>query len=237
MMVMVQRNYNHHESGNVFLIILIGIVLFAALMFTFSRGVQQGTEGMGGREAELAASDIVAYGQQMQRGVERIIGRGISESDISFANDQDTNYTNPACIDNRCLIFHADGGAVKWKSPPSGVNFTSATYFIGPNRVGSADGTTADIGTGARDLVLMLPVNTNVCEAINTITSKLPIWANGSAANATTRFIGDYNAAGGTALSYGNDVNQPTSGCFCQGTLPCDPATEQLYYYNVLLAR
>ena len=35
-----------NQSGNVFFIILIGIVMFAALMFTFSRGVRQSTEGI-----------------------------------------------------------------------------------------------------------------------------------------------------------------------------------------------
>ena len=226
------------ESGNVFLIILIGIAMFAALMFTFSRGVQQGTEGMTGREAELAASDIVSYGQQVQRGVERVIARGISETDISFANTTDTNYTNPHCSgDNRCLIFHPEGGAVTWKTPPKGVNYTSATYFIGPNRVGSADGTTANIGTSERDLVMMLPVSEHICAAINGLTSKLDIWANGSSANTTTRFVGNYAHGGISAISHGNVAHQPTAGCFCEGSLPCSPPAEQLYYYQVLHTR
>ncbi len=226
------------QSGNVFLIILIGIGMFAALMFTFSRGIQQGTEGLSGRQAELAASDIVSYGQQVQRGVERLIARGISETDISFANPVDTNYTNPHCSgDNRCLVFHPDGGAVAWKSPPQGVNYTSADYFIGPNRVGSADGTTLNIGTSARDLVIMLPVNEAVCAAINGLTSKLDIWANGSTANTATRFTGNYAAGGGAAISFSSTSHQPVSGCFCEGALPCTPPAKQSYYYNTLHAR
>lgn len=237
MTAMTRNKGDGQQSGNVFLIILVGIVLFAALMFTFSRGVQQGTEGMSGREAELAASDIVTYGQQVQRGVERVIGHSVSEEDLSFANDVDINYTNPACTDNRCLVFNPEGGAVKWKSPPAGVNYTSADYFIGPNRVGSTDGTTLNIGTSDGDLVIILPVNANVCTAINGITSKLDVWANGSTANTTTRFTGNYGAAATSAISYSSTTTQPPAGCFCEGTLPCDPATEQLYYYHVLLAR
>lgn len=236
-MAMKNSRASHNQSGNVFLIILVGIVLFAALMFTFSRGVTQGTSGMAGREAELAASDIVAYGQQMQRATERLIARGISEEDISFDNIEDTNYVNPACTDNRCLIFHPEGGSVRWETPPDGINYTSATYFIGPNRVGSADGTTANIGTAARDLVLMLPVNKEVCDAINAQTSKIDTWANASTSNRTTRFIGNYDAAAGTVIARANENNQPPSGCFCEGSLPCSPATEQLYYYHVLYAR
>lgn len=227
-----------NQSGNVFFIILIGIVMFAALMFTFSRGVRQSTEGMSGREAELAASDIVTYGQKVQRGVDRILARGISEADLSFANDVDLNYVNPDCSgNNACLVFHPEGGAVKWQNPPNNVNYTSASYFIGPNRVSSADGTTKDVGTNARDLVIMLPVDAAVCDAVNAITSKQTVWANGSTANISTEFIGNYDAAAGTGISKANDAIQPTTGCFCHGTLPCDPSTEQLYYYHVLLAR
>ncbi len=226
------------ESGNVFLIILIGIAMFAALMFTFSRGIQQGTEGMNGREAELAASDIVSYGQQVQRGVERVISRGVSETDISFANPTDTNYTNPNCSgDNRCLVFHPEGGAVTWKTPPQGVNYTSAAYFIGPNRVGSADGVTINIGTSERDLVIMLPVSEHICAAINGLTSKLDTWTNGGTANVATRFIGNYTAGGTSAISYSSTSHQPTSGCFCDGVLPCTPPSKQLYYYNTLHVR
>lgn len=226
------------ESGNVFLIILIGIGLFVALMFTFSRGMQQGTDSLSGREAELAASDIVSYGQQLQRGVERVIARGISETDISFANTVDTNYTNTNCSGtNDCLVFDPQGGAVTWKEPPARVNYTSASYFIGPNRVGTADGTTLNIGTDARDLVLMLPVNEVVCKAINSLTSKHDIWANASTANTSAPFIGNYAAGGGGAISYNSITEQPTSGCFCEGPLPCTYPAKQLYYYHVLFSR
>lgn len=233
-MTAAQNNHHASQRGNVFFIILIGIVMFAALMFTFSRGVRQGTESMSGREAELAASDIVAYGQQIQRAVERILSRSISEEDLSFANAVDTSYTNPDCGDNRCLVFHPEGGAATWKQPPDGAE---GIYFFGPNRVGSADNATKNIGTSARDLVIMLPVNTQLCEAINAITNKLPLWASAAAVNSTTRFIGDYDAAAGTAISRANDTNQPTTGCFCDGTLPCDAPANQPYYYNVIRAR
>lgn len=225
------------QSGNVFLIILIGIAMFAALMFTFSRGIQQGTEGMTGREAELAASDIVSYGQQVQRGVERVISRGVSETDVSFANSVDTNYVNLNCSDNKCLVFHPEGGAVTWKAPPQGVNYTSAAYFIGPNRVGSADGVIINVGSAERDLVIMLPVSEHICTAINGLTSKLDTWANGSAANATARFTGNYATGGTSAISYSSTSHQPTAGCFCDGALPCTPPAKQLYYYNTLHAR
>lgn len=227
---------NNSESGNVFFIIMIGIVMFAALMFTFSRGVRQGTESMSGREAELSASDIVAYSQKVQRGIERVISRGISESDISFANATDTAYINAGCLDNKCLIFNPAGGAVAWKDPPSGTN-NGDLYFFGPNRVGTVDGITKDIGTSARDLVIMLRVNPNICDSINAITSKLSTWKSSGAVNSTIRFTGDYTVAPATAISRNNDPIQPTAGCFCTGVGTDCLSTDPHYFFNVLLAR
>lgn len=224
------------QSGNVFLMILIGIVLFAALMFTFTRGIRQGTESMGGREAELAASDIVTYSQKVQRGVERILGNNISESDLSFVNTVDTNYNNPACSNEKCQVFNPAGGAVAWKNPPQDAN-SGQPYFFGANRVGSADGTTKDVGTSARDLVMILPVKAEVCEAINGMTNKQTTWAVTVAANLTTRFTGNYNTPVGTTIARGNELIQPTTGCFCAGAGPGCAAGDLRYFYNVLFVR
>jgi hypothetical protein len=224
------------QRGNVFFIILIGIVLFAALMFTFSRGVRQGTESMSGREAELIASDVVSYGQKVQRGIERMIGRGVSESDISFANPVDTNYVNLNCTNDKCLVFSPEGGAVGWKDAPSGTN-AGDLYFFGPNRVGTVDGVTKNIGTTARDLVMILPVEPLICDSINGITSKLATWKTAGPINITNRFTGDYLVSAGTTISYDNDPIQPTTGCFCTGAGATCTGTDPHYYFTVLLAR
>ena len=230
------KGRNNCESGNVFFIIMIGIVMFAALMFTFSRGVRQGTESMSGREAELAASDIVAYGQKIQRGIERVISRGVSESDISFVNPVDTAYVNAGCLDSKCQIFNPAGGAVAWKNAPSGAN-NGELYFFGPNRVGTVDGITKNIGTTARDLVIMLRVNPNICDSINGITSKLSTWKSSGPVNSTIRFTGDYTVAPATAISHDNDPSQPTAGCFCTGVGAACLSTDPHYFFNVLIAR
>lgn len=225
-----------NQSGNVFLMILIGIVLFAALMFTFSRGMRQGTESMGGREAELAASDIVAQSQKIQRGVERILSKGISESDISFVNNVDTNYTNLACSDDKCQVFNPAGGAVLWKNPPADVN-SGELYFFGPNRVGTTDGTTKDIGTSARDLVMLLPVKPQVCDAINAMTNKFTTWVSSGSQNTTIRFTGNYTVGGATVISRENEPVQPTTGCFCDGAGATCLSTDPHFFFSVLYAR
>lgn len=223
------------QSGNVFFIILIGIVMFAALMFTFSRSARQGTESLGSREAELAASDIISYGQRVERGVQRILSKGISESDISFANDIVTGYDNLSCTTEGCLVFSPSGGGVAWANPPDNVN-AGEPYFFGTNRVGSFDGTTKQIGTTERDLVIILPVKPEVCTVINNVANKFTTWESGGSPNVTTKFQGNYTTGAGTMIARGNETEQPSTGCFCEGTDPC-AASDPHYFYKVLVQR
>lgn len=223
------------QAGNVFFIILIGIVMFAALMFTFSRSARQSTESLGSRETELAISEMLNYSQKIERGIQRILGRSISEADISFENDVDAIYANGNCSDDRCKVFSPDGGAVRRQEPPPGIN-AGQPYFFAPNRVGSFDNTTKQIGTSARDLVLITPVTFETCNIINSMTNKLTVWESNGSHNATVPFTGNYESAPGTVIANGNSTNQPLSGCFCDGTAPCD-ASDNSFFYSVILVR
>ena len=54
------------EAGNVFLFILLGIVLFATLSYIMSRGFRTtGTDQISDRRAELAATEIMNFSQQL----------------------------------------------------------------------------------------------------------------------------------------------------------------------------
>ena len=108
------------ESGNVFIIIMMGIALFAALMFTFSRGVQEGTGKLSKKQAEMAAIDIISYGRKMERAINRLRRNNCSENQITFEDNADFsrqkdgtpyNYTNANSPgDFSCHVFNANGG-------------------------------------------------------------------------------------------------------------------------------
>ena len=132
------------ERGNVFMFILIGIVLFAALGMTVSRGFQSSTtSNLSKREAELAASEIVNYAQSVERGIQRLRRKGCSENDISFQRDADSDgnfndndedyYNSNAPTDHSCHAFHPDGGNIKYVSlQPKWLNEAfSANYSYG----------------------------------------------------------------------------------------------------------
>lgn len=86
------------QSGNVFIIILMGIVLFAVLSYTVARGrASETTDKLSAQKAALAAADIVNYAQRLERGVARLRQKSISENDISFESTQDVAYAHTPC--------------------------------------------------------------------------------------------------------------------------------------------
>lgn len=232
--------HKNHQDGNAFFMILMAVVLFAALAFTFSKGVQQGGENISERQAELAATDIVTYAQHMERAVQALIARGISETDLDFDNNSVTGYANIACPaspdPSRCAegaVFKTTGAKLDWQNPPANVN-NNAPYFIGTNQVGHST-ETAD--PKARDLTLILPVKARVCDALNAMIGQHATWTSASALNSTTKFTGDFTVPASTGINWsGTDTAPRTSGCFCIGSSPC-LTTDEHYFYHILYER
>lgn len=221
------------ESGNVFLFVLLGVVLFATLAFTISRGMRSDTTTtMSEREIELAAADILSYAQKLERGVSRLRRRSVSESDISFhaSNWGHTDYQHAQPDKNK--VFHPSGGAVGWVGPPQGANDGSPWHFTGSTCIG-------DVGTGAagcesdtdstnEELLAVLPgLDQDVCQEINDKLGISGIPANTGTGYSTTEFVGTY--ADGTIP---DNMDGYSSGCFNGG------ATQPgFHFYHVLIAR
>lgn len=60
------------QSGNVFVIILVAVTLFAALMFTFSRTGSQDTGNLTKQQAKIIAQEILNYAQLVEGAVNRV---------------------------------------------------------------------------------------------------------------------------------------------------------------------
>ncbi|MCK6418113.1 MAG: hypothetical protein L6Q57_04135 [Alphaproteobacteria bacterium] len=216
------------ESGSIFLMILIGVVLFAALAFTLTRSMRsQTTSSLTGRQAEIAASDILTYAQRVQNAVERVRRHNCSENDISFENDVVAGYTHAVAPPDRCKIFHAQGGALGWQDPPAGVNDGSAWFFSDNNRfTGHGD-------DAINDLALFLPnLDYGVCMALNEglgidLAADPPVSAD--APDVTTKATGLFTAST-TDIGPGTaGFSAFPSGCFSNGGA--------YYFFNVLMAR
>lgn len=216
------------ERGNVFLFILLGVILFAALAFAVSRGFRSDTTtAMSQRKAELLAVDVIAFAQRLERTVAKMQRNGISENDISFENPVDAGYAHTPSADNQ-NVFHGDGGAISRQGAPSGANDGSAWHYTGHTCI-------ADLGTGAtgcasntasdEELIAVLPnVNATVCGIIDKKLGISAIPANTGTAYSATKFTGTY--ADGSEIILDRSRN---AACYSQGG--------NYYFYHVLIAR
>ncbi len=226
------------ESGNVFVFVVLGIVLFAALMFVVSRGMTESPSALSDKKIRLFVSDMLDYSQKLERAVERLQQHSVSENDLSFENPVALGYTNGACADASCRVFDPVGGGISYLKPDPGWLDLSADA----NRdwgFANADAY-QDIGTtcsadSCADLALILwPIKKEVCLALNqqlgidnpggqppTDSTMGGGQFTGSFAYAQT--IGD--EAGGAAIK-GKDT-----GCFTQ------TANGLHYFYHILIAR
>ena len=219
----MQQNKNRQsERGNVFVFILLGIVLFAALSFSVARGFRSDTtNNLTRQQAGLAASDILNYSQQVARAVDRLRRKGISENDISFENAIDPGYVNPGCSDDRCRVFSST--SLAYKTPPANSNDGSPWLFSGIAAIRDQD-TTDEFATNAPDLVVFLPgLNEAVCRAINQKLGHGDIILAGLNSLTTTKFTGTY------ILRDAPSAKQ--SGCMNEND------TNSLMFLNILIER
>lgn len=238
MAVLIQRINEGHpsdptgerssESGNVFIIVFVAIILFAALIYTFSRGAPQGANTLDSKQASLAASDILSYAQQVERAVNRVYRRGISENDISFENDFVTIYTNANCTEDRCKVFKPDGGSLGWQEPRPDLNGGLPWIFTGANRA-------SGIGVSAEsDLMAILPeLPDSVCRTINErLGIAFPV-TDSDYFVLNAPFTGTFTNA---ALI--NGVNGQNAACVTSATSnPGNTQAGENYFYQVLIAR
>lgn len=217
----------HKQRGNVFLFVLMGVVLFAALAFVISRGMRsETTTGISRRQSELAAVDIIDYAQKIERAVNKIRSKGISENDIDFTNNVEAGYPHTPVTTPASQVFHPSGGNIAWMAPLENVNDGSPWLFTGETCI-------VDIGTGGtgcesdgddnEELLAVLPnIKQTVCEEINKRLgiSVMPSGGGVSAAKYTGVFDDDASPT---------DADGLNAACFTSGG--------NFTFYYVLLAR
>lgn len=123
------------EQGNAFLYILIAVVMFAGLMFTISRSVENDSpQGqMDESKAKLAANDILSYAAVATNAVTLMDQAGTTAAQIDFMYPSDTNFNLAPTVDK---LFHPDGGGLNYKTLPQfgsdkSTSGVASGYYIG----------------------------------------------------------------------------------------------------------
>lgn len=223
------------QSGNVLFVILITIALFAALSFAVSQGGRGNVSVISQERARLLATDIIEYGNILANATAQLRLRGYDETQISFNNQVVTGYSNSNCGDTLCEVFHPEGGAVNWTSPPAGAN-DGTEWVITHNRVQSV-GTQVGSGTADLDLVAVLQnVDEAVCEQLNQLLHGTTVIPQENDSVNLAQFTGTYSTTIWIADTGGGSgpIAGESAYCFEGNTTP---AAGTFHYYRVLIAR
>lgn len=253
---MRQNKTQNSQAGNVFIIILAGVVLFGALMFTFSKGGQKGSGNLTKQQAKIAAQEILNYARLVEGAVDRVRHNGCSENEINFNNAVVSGYSNTnAPIDGSCDIFGEEGGKVSYIAPDTATidsNFQSAftgnIYYywgefvfsgnnnfqgIGPAQPCGASSTCKELGLAMHFL------KQNVCFAINNLLN-IPLTSGDAPPErissppgslSTTKFVGNFKVG-----TEGVDDGVDNAYSACLKTAP-GGGNSTYSFYHVLLAR
>ncbi len=236
------------ESGNVFLIITLGIVMFAALMFTVSRGTNESPSKVSDKQSSLSAANIVTYANTMERGVARLLRNGVSENSLSFETGSLSGYAHAACSDDECRVFSKVGGGITYQIPDTfwfdstknSENLYGEWYFpsgVCVQDVGGEDASNCESDSiSNEDLIAVLPwVRKEVCENINDDAgiTDIPQDAGNAWAGTDPKYQGSFSD-GHRIGDSGGVLDGHTIGCFKGGN---SSPNGGYHVYKVLLAR
>lgn len=228
---------NKRQSGNIFFVILMGLVLFGAVSIAISRGGGNGVQNVRNERAALTAQQIARYGAELKKAVDHIYVNGnVSEADLRFAHPiLGANYGDPTSVPTR-QVFTEQGGGLAYTAPPP-LAFRSAVstwHFFGTSAI-------PRVGTDEADLVVVLPdIKEAVCRQINVLqnyaaTAPIPVDDDGDGkcvytATAADRFAGTFKTGGDINLMGTTDflLPAPEACVSCGGVY---------HYYKVLLER
>lgn len=226
----MQKRIRHAEAGNVLFLILIAVVLFAALSYAVSQTMRSsGNSGPGQETGKIDSAYLIQFPTSVRQAVVRMkLSRNLANEDISFAHPGDTTYGTFGTVPTKEL-FHPQGGAVVYESPPSQINDGTQWVFNGNIEI-NGQGTTSGTSSSA-DLVAFLPgIRRDVCRYVNqgfdggapqtppTVTI----------AGETTPFTGTF---GYTATLTNPALDGKDSYCYYSGTL------SKYVFYQVLISR
>ena len=246
----------HMDMTNLQRGIAIGPILFVvALLAILAVAISAGTGVFNGDtsavKAKAQASAILEYANEVKFAVDRLLGKGCTDTQISFENPIVSGYVNPnAPSDKSCHVFDVNGGGISWKSPPAGVTTTPATGYspqayrysgvhcvggFGSPMNGYLGGPVAGCRSDASPPQLVMSttdLTPQVCDALNTLLGEEILSSghnNSSGVLSSAPFVGAYNKNAAGAFDAQATIGK-MMGC-------ARVNTAYIYFYSVLIPR
>ena len=177
-----------HQRGIAIGPILYIVAILAVLVSAIAAGSGSFNGDTSAVKAKAQASAILEYANEVKLGVDRVLGKGCTDTEISFENPIVSGYVNPnAPSDKSCHVFDVNGGGIVWKNPDDniysaiktgytngywiyhgnscvgGVGSASSGYQGGPSAGCRSDSSPASLVMVTHD------IKPSVCNALNTM--------------------------------------------------------------------
>lgn len=220
------------QQGNALWFILVAIVLLGGLTVLLTRSGSSVNQSGDVEQNRIRAGQILRWAKGLEAAIEQMKLRGVSENGISFENGATaTDYANPNCTVNDCMVFANGGGGQTYIKPPAGTNDGSEWVFTANNGVTLVG--TDDARSGNDVMLVLRGVNDAFCKQVN---RELGVGTAGVIPEESTEV--EYTAYQGAFPSHVQLI-AGTSGEFQNRNAGCmrnTPNSENVFYY-VLLAR
>lgn len=236
------------RAGNAMVYVLVGIMLFAALAYTFMRTGQSAGSNMSKQQAKLAAQEIVHFGNLMEQAVNKVRQKYCSETQINFRNSSEGDYINTnAPGEGYCDIFESTGGGMTWQNPPAGSNDGTTYRYVGGPVLHTINGQNSSYTSAHADLVMYLfNINQTLCQTINETLGipGVPVDEGYVPLASTTKFVGDFLPQENITGLPGSSIPSPCiatpgaglcgrkAGCFLEAG-----GDKRYIFYKILLPR
>jgi hypothetical protein len=218
---------NTHQRGIAIGPILYIVAILAVLVSAIAAGSGSFNGDISAISAKAYATAILEYANEVKLGVDRVIAKGCTDTQISFENPIVSGYTNPNAPANKsCHVFDVNGGGIVWKDPPeqavdnslSGHSNYGKYFFtsiLSVKNIGNWQTTTS--------LIMMLPfTKIEIADKINELSNVNGVFGFNSLCNlsySSAHFKGNYqppcSGLGHQQYGMGGDANIAghTSGC------------------------
>ena len=194
--------------------ILYIVAILAVLVSAIAAGAGSFSGDTSAISAKAQASAILEYANEVKFAVDRVLGKGCTNTEISFENPIVSGYTNPnAPSDKSCHVFDVNGGGIifkkeqeNWIDSAQDGEYQGFTFGSG-NFVN-------DLGTTNRELIVRFyNLKNDICKQINKMADINDIPNNGTSFAHAGAFSGTYFDSGGGSISV-LDMKGHLFGCF-----------------------
>ena len=232
--------------------IVIGPILFVvAILAVLAAAIAAASGSFNGDtsaiSAKAQAAAILEYADSVKMGVDRVIAKGCTDTQISFENPIVSGYTNPnAPSDKSCHVFDVNGGGLRFSTlsasdlEKAGAGGNPYFIFEGGLQVRGLGKSNPPYGVDGVEITASLEIDSKkLCETINTMVGMdgymYEEWHSG------VKFIGSYffyNLVaydGAGSWRYGQPL-----GCFKKDNTNyagSKPLYAPYFFYTVLLVR